>query len=903
MHTEPSPTKQGSSRLGGARADFVGSLGRKVGDLRGALGRIRETPDDIAKREELRRKLHALGSGAKMMKFDAMERAIAEALGTIDRTPIDAEMDPVDVDRIEQVLDDLPALAWGDSPQRSTVSEEPPKVVTTPTYTGLVVGPPLIAEALLDDPPDGCPTFACDSTPDAQAAFELACANGPDIVVIDADIDDASELVEALLDDSRTERTPIIVIGSFLEPGEAARYVAMGVTKTIGKPTSREALRALCEKTLEKPPVGAEATVGIADSATPDPAPTRGNASEVRLQGRRVVVVDDDPSVVWFLADTLKAVGCTVIEAFDGEQALEAAYRTSPDLIIADILMPKIDGMALCRALRKDVALRDVPVILLSWKEDLLQRTRELGAGAAGYLRKETDQKAVLARVREALRSRSLIEARLREDGEVRGRLDGVSVRALLEIVCATRPEARVSVRDASFLYEVEVRDGAPQRATRTAGDGSLVRGTRVLAAMLGVGAGRFTITPSVTAIEPELDGNLQAQLAKPLARARAATMLLSGPAMKNVDRVAFDEDALDDYLRATPESARDLVKRLARGEAPRALVFEGACDMSLLEDIVCDLAARGLVLGVEGFVDQDLLGPEIARLLAQSDNRAALAPKSPTPPPEPLTETCSPNPGEVCESPIPAKAAEAVSNPRSLDDAVMRELAYRSPTPIPLSLPAGISLVGPADTSSSPPPAAFEGTPAYDTIIALAEPTIVDNTLYVDTSMLIPIDEASVATLAPKKPADPERNAKTPLTSVRASNRAPAPAKVKAWPMVAFVTATALVTWAMIHYAGGPTPKATEKAPAPPPPPAETIPSNDGAYTNVETSLAPGQGMLEVTAPSEATVVIDGTDRGHGAATVTLPSGSHDVRIKSLAGEDGRTVEIRATKLLRVKF
>src|SRR5262249_41125925 len=122
------------------------------------------------------------------------------------------------------------------------------------------------------------------------------------------------------------------------------------------------------------------------------------------------------------------------------------------------------------------------------------------------------------------------VEARVREDGEVRGRIDGVSVRTLLEIVCATRPDARVSIRDASFLYEIEIRAGAPQRATRTAGDGSFLGGSRVLAAVLGVSAGRFTVTTSTTAIDAELDGNLASQLAKPVARARAAMALLLGP-------------------------------------------------------------------------------------------------------------------------------------------------------------------------------------------------------------------------------------------------------------------------------------------------------------------------------------------------------------------------------------
>jgi DNA-binding response OmpR family regulator len=76
--------------------------------------------------------------------------------------------------------------------------------------------------------------------------------------------------------------------------------------------------------------------------------------------------------------------------------------------------MPKLDGFSLCHEIKRDVAVRDVPVILLSWKEDLLQRLRELGADADGYLRKEAAASAVVERVREVLHSRARVEERIR---------------------------------------------------------------------------------------------------------------------------------------------------------------------------------------------------------------------------------------------------------------------------------------------------------------------------------------------------------------------------------------------------------------------------------------------------------------------------------------------------------
>lgn len=710
MQAEHAPKQiDGSARLGGARADFVAGLGRKVSGLRSSLARVKDAKADLGPRDDLRRKLHALASSARMMKFDAMDRAIAEALGALDRTPRDAALDDIDVDAIEQTIEDLPALAWGDGPTRIPNAESGRQRVA-PSWSVLVVGPALIAEALMD-PLEGERTFTCEATPDTQAAYDLVKTKEPDLVVLDADLPDAPELVEALMDDPLTETVPIVVVGSFVEPGAASRFVAMGVTKTLTKPTSREALRGLCEAALvpearaTRTALGEptleelgerlaveirEALVGRVDPAVrgkrvplgegtevlgavwgaiarirevvtsrtdgvvrfaggPEGALTiapllhepeiahsnrsrgrsRGIATEVRLADRRVVVADDDPAVVWFLADLLKAAGCTVHEAFDGQQALELAYETTPDLVISDILMPNLDGFSLCRALRRDVALRDVPVILLSWKEDLLQRVRELGANAAGYVRKESDTRAIVARVREALRPRARIEKRLVEEGEVRGRLDTVSIRTLLEIVCATRPDARVSVRDASFLYEVEIRGGSPRRATRTSGDGSFVKGSKVLAALLGVSAGRFTITTTASAIEADLDGNLAAQLARHIARARAATMLLTGSQMTWVTKVGLDEAALTEYLRATPERARLVARRLANGAAPRALVLDGICESSLLDDLLADLAARGAIREVQGAGGEDLLGPTAARLLVHADARAALDPQA----------------------------------------------------------------------------------------------------------------------------------------------------------------------------------------------------------------------------------------------------------------------------------
>ncbi|AUX48280.1 transcriptional regulator [Sorangium cellulosum] len=353
-------------------------------------------------------------------------------------------------------------------------------------------------------------------------------------------------------------------------------------------------------------------------------APARGAGTSAAAPGSAelgkmdIVVADDDPAVTWFLAGVLRAAGATVHEAHDGARALDLACQTTPDLVVSDVLMPRLDGFALCRALKRDVALRDVPVILLSWKEDLLQRLRELGAQADGYLRKEASAAAFVQRVHEVLRGRKRVAERIAAGGEVRGRLDGMTTRTLLSLSCAHRPDALVSVRDAAFLYEVLLKEGRPAGATRTAPDGTFHRGPSVLAALLGVGSGRFAVAPAPESEleappRPGFEGTLAEQLVPAIAAARAAQRLLHGPPLMQVERVILDLEGMGGAADATPEPARSLLRALARGVSPRSVITSGEFASSLVEDVLNDVAARGGVRRVISRDGEDLLGPAVA--------------------------------------------------------------------------------------------------------------------------------------------------------------------------------------------------------------------------------------------------------------------------------------------------
>ncbi len=228
--------------------------------------------------------------------------------------------------------------------------------------------------------------------------------------------------------------------------------------------------------------------------------------------------------------------------------------------------MPKLDGFSLCHEIKRTVAVRDVPVILLSWKEDLLQRVRELGGSADGYLRKEAAAATVAERLREVLRPRARVERRIATGADARGRLDGLTPRLILELASQGARDVRVSIRDAVYLYEVQVRRGRLCTATRSAPDRDFERGEMVLAALLGVSAGRFVVEPDVTPFRADFDGSPSEILKAPIERARRALSAISAEALVAVTRVQISGSVIDGYLACTPEPARGLLQKVMAG-------------------------------------------------------------------------------------------------------------------------------------------------------------------------------------------------------------------------------------------------------------------------------------------------------------------------------------------------
>ena len=123
-----------------------------------------------------------------------------------------------------------------------------------------------------------------------------------------------------------------------------------------------------------------------------------------------ILAVDDTPENLEILRMRLEAQGYEVAEAGDGEDGLAKARELRPDLILLDVMMPKIDGIEVVRQLKADPDLRSIPVILVTAKADTKDVVQGLDAGGDDYLTKPFEHSALLARVRSMLRQKALTD-------------------------------------------------------------------------------------------------------------------------------------------------------------------------------------------------------------------------------------------------------------------------------------------------------------------------------------------------------------------------------------------------------------------------------------------------------------------------------------------------------------
>jgi CheY-like chemotaxis protein len=297
--------------------------------------------------------------------------------------------------------------------------------------------------------------------------------------------------------------------------------------------------------------------------------------AKVSLRGRRVLVAEDESEIRWFYVGVLREAGARVVEARDGVHAVELARGDAPDLVVADTVMPRLDGLGLCAALRREPALDGVPVVLLSRRVSAYE---------------------LLDRVSRALEPLIRLEELLKGEREATGDVEELGVSGLLRATRRLRPNASIVLQDPWSLFDLELYGGRIVDLARTAIDGAVTPGAAALPALVGMSSGRFIVAESAASEHGDARESLDAAFVN---ETRRLGVLLSTLAAHPDCRLDLDQDVLGTYVRHSPAGVQRLITRLVAGEPLRVLWESGATSRSVVDAVLVTLARQGAIRDV----------------------------------------------------------------------------------------------------------------------------------------------------------------------------------------------------------------------------------------------------------------------------------------------------------------
>ncbi len=135
---------------------------------------------------------------------------------------------------------------------------------------------------------------------------------------------------------------------------------------------------------------------------------------EENLGKKTILIVDDEKTIVDMLVYNLQKEGYNTLEANDGEEAIKIALNEKPDLVLLDIMLPKMDGLAVCKRIRQTL---NIPILMISAKDEEIDKILGLELGADDYITKPFSVRELMARVKANLRKAELANVSI-ENGE-----------------------------------------------------------------------------------------------------------------------------------------------------------------------------------------------------------------------------------------------------------------------------------------------------------------------------------------------------------------------------------------------------------------------------------------------------------------------------------------------------
>jgi DNA-binding response OmpR family regulator len=331
-----------------------------------------------------------------------------------------------------------------------------------------------------------------------------------------------------------------------------------------------------------------EVAVGEPVEGLADPRTAELNA----LPAPRILLVDDDPSLLQLYQQFLKRGGWIVETANNGKEGFERALTMRPDLILSDIMMPETDGWGFLTQVRDDYRLRETKFVLLSCHTDYVENLRQLDAGADDYLEKGLRGDAIAERVAAVLAPRRNLLAALKPDSSFGGELASIGPQALLTSLSERGTSGTLEVDDSTTRYAIGFVAGKIARASATLG-GHATLGDVALQSLLGVDNAAFVFDPATV---PEDDASARpfANMRDELCDAMNARVHEYEERMLAEDtRLSFNAASTRFYRMVCPEPVRPLIESLEAGRSPREVMADSGASPLLVEWLVKDLLRK----------------------------------------------------------------------------------------------------------------------------------------------------------------------------------------------------------------------------------------------------------------------------------------------------------------------
>ncbi|MFZ9888304.1 MAG: response regulator [Myxococcota bacterium] len=307
----------------------------------------------------------------------------------------------------------------------------------------------------------------------------------------------------------------------------------------------------------------------------------------------RLLLVDDDPSLLTMYGKFLERSGFEVHTARNGQHGYSEALRLLPDIILSDIMMPETDGWGFLTLVRDDFRLRETPFMLLSCQVNFVEKLRDLEAGADDYLEKGMRGEAVVQRVTDLLEPRRKMIAQLDPSSAFQGNTGMLGLQTLLMALGNKGASGTLHVSDGLVRYALGMVEGRLVTTT-AASNGRVSHGREALLSVLGIDDAPFAFLPSE--VPPAGPGPRFTEMRQAVcaelnqARDNLRERMLSGDS-----KLTFHPSMSTFYRMVSPEVVQAIMDALADGNAPREVMASGIASPVLVDWVVKDMLRKGV--------------------------------------------------------------------------------------------------------------------------------------------------------------------------------------------------------------------------------------------------------------------------------------------------------------------